>query len=101
MNTIEFVHNLNSDDLSSIITNFFDEIMVLYNLVGDRQDLDICTENDASLATFILLMESEEDATKLYNDLNQSSFSVYSDRFDINMEINRASIKTTIIKATS
>lgn len=101
MNTIEFVHNLNSDDLSSIITNFFDEIMVLYNLVGDRQDLDICTENDASLATFILLMESEEDAIKLYNDLNQSSFSVYNDRFDINMEINRASIKTTIIKATS
>ena len=99
--TTEFIHNFNSDDLSTTILNFFDEIMVLYNLVGNRQDLDICTDNNVSLATFILLMESEKDAKELYNHLNASSFSVYNDVFDINMELNGASVISTIITASS
>ena len=101
MNTTDFVHNLNSDNLSTTITNYFDELMVLYNLVGDRNDLDICTENNASRVTFTLLMESDDDARALYENLNKSSFSVYNDRFNINMEINGASIKTIITKAAS
>ena len=101
MNSMDFAHNFNSDSLSSIITRFFDEIMVLYNLVGDRQDIDICTDDSASLATFILLMESEDDAKTLYNNLNNSSFSVYNDKYDIIMEINKASVTTKIYKAVS
>ena len=101
MNTTDFIHNLNSDDLSSIVVDCFDELMVLYNLVGDRQDLDICTETDASRVSFRLLMESEEDAKALYEDLNASSFSVYNNKFNINMEINGASILTIITKAAS
>ncbi len=100
-NATEFVHNFNSDDLPSIIINYFDEVMVLYNVVGNRQDLDICTDNNASLSTFILLMESEDDAKTLYENLNQSSFSVYNTKYNINMEINKASIKTIITKAIS
>jgi len=101
MNTTDFIHNLNSDDLSAVIINCFDELMVLYNIVGDRQDLDICTENGASQVTFRLLMETEEDAKALYEDFNASSFSVYNDKFNINMEINGASVLTIITKAAS
>lgn len=98
----EFIHNnFNSDDLPTIVLNFFDEIMVLYNLVGHRQDLDICTDSCNTNATFTLLMESEEDAKELYNNLNASSFSVYNDVFNISMEINRASVKTIITKTAS
>lgn len=99
--TTEFIHNFNSDDLSSTIIKYFDEVMVLYNVVGNRQDLDICTDNNASLATFILLMESEDDAKTLYENLNQSSFTVYDNKYNIIMDINKASIKTIITKATS
>ena len=100
--TMGFVQNFNSDNLSSTVVNYFDEIMVLYNLVGQRQDLDICTDNnDASLATFTLLTESEDDAKDIYDTLNNSSFSVYGDLYEINMELNKASIKTTITKAVS
>lgn len=101
MNATEFIKNFNSDDISSIVTRFFDEIMVLYNLVGNRQDLDICTDNNASLATFILLMDSEDDAQKLYDNLNGTTFSVYDNRYDVCMQISGASITTTITKATS
>lgn len=101
MNTTEFIKNFNSDNISSIVTRFFDEIMVLYNLVGNRQDVDICTDNNASLATFILLMDSDDDAQKLYDNLNGTIFSVYDNRYDVSMQISGASITTTIAKATS
>lgn len=96
MNTFEFAKNFNSDDISPIVTRFFDEIMVLYNLVGNRQDIDICTDNDASIATFILMMDSEKDAQNLLNSLNYTTFSVYGDMFLISMSLSGASITTTI-----
>lgn len=96
MNTFEFAKNFNSDDISPIVTRFFDEIMVLYNLVGNRQDIDICTDNDSSIATFILMMDSEKDAQNLLNSLNYTTFSVYGDMFLISMSLSGASITTTI-----
>ena len=81
MNTTEFVKNFSSDNISAMVVNFFDEIMVLYNLIGDRQDLDICTDDSSSVATFTLLMENEADAKSLYDNLNNSEFEVYGNKF--------------------
>jgi hypothetical protein len=96
MNTFEFVKNFSSDDISSIVTRFFDEIMILYNLVGSRQDIDICTDNSASVATFILMMDSENDAQKLHDSLHNTTFAVYGDVFSIEMILTGASVTTTI-----
>ena len=96
--TKDFVHNLNSDNIPHIVTNYFDEIMVLYNLVGSRQDIEICTDSSNDTVKFILLMDCEESATELYNSLNNTEFSVYSDRFIIGMTLSGSSITTTIIK---
>lgn len=97
-NTMDFVRNFNSDNYALLITNFFDEIMVLYNLVGDRNDLEICTDADATVATFTMLMESDKDAQQLYNTLHNSEFEVYGNKFDIVMKLYDSSIKTSIIK---
>lgn len=98
MNTTEdFIRNFNSDDITSVVTKFFDEIMVLYNLVGNRQDVDICTDNSSSLATFILLMDNKEDAEKLYNDLNGMDFTVYGSTYLISMTLSKDSSITTVI----
>lgn len=99
-NTIEFIRNFNSDNVGSIVSKFFDEIMVLYNLVGDMQDLDICT-NDDTAATFTLMMDSEDEAKRLYDKLNTYDFEVYGIRYIISMNLSGGSILTTITKATS
>ena len=101
MNTTEFIHNINSDNISFIIANFFDEIMVLYNLIGNRQDLSILNDSSASLATFVLIMDSEEEARDLYNSLHNSNFSVYENRFDISMYLSENQITTIITRAIS
>ena len=96
--TREFVHNLNSDDIPHIVANYFDEIMVLYNLVGSRQDIEICTDSSSNIVKFILLMDCEESATELYESLNNTEFSVYRDRFNIVMTLSGSSITTIITK---
>ena len=101
MDTTNFIKNFNPDDIATAVTRYFDEIMVLYRLVGNRQDMDICTtNNESSIATFVLTMNSEDDAEEVYGNLNGTSFSVYGCMYDISMQLLGSSITTTIMKAT-
>lgn len=100
--TSEFVKNMSSDNISRTVTRFFDEIMVLYNLLGHRQDIDICVENNSdSVATFRLLMDSDDDAIHIFSSLNGSTFSVYEHMYLISMELEGTSILTVIKKSPS
>ena len=99
IDTITFVNSLTSDNIPLMVTKFFDELMVLYNLVGCRHDLHIHAENSTSLATFTLLMETKDDALQLYNYLNGLLFSVYGTLYKVSMNLNNLSIKTIISKA--
>lgn len=101
MDTIDFVKNLDSDDISSVVTSCFDELMVLYNLVGSRQDVDICTDKKSPSATFTILMDSQGDAEMLYENLNGKDFSVYGNNFNISMSLHGEHIKTIITKTLS
>lgn len=100
MNTSEFIQSIDSDNIPFIIANFFEEIMVLYNLIGNMNNLNISSNSDASLATFILTMDSHEQALELYENLNNTDFSVYEHRFYVSMQLNDKQIITTITQAT-
>ena len=76
MNTEDFVKSITADDIAAIVTKSFDELMVLYHLVGTRQDIDICADSKMPIS-FVLLMESESDAIKLTEGLNGMEFTVY------------------------
>lgn len=100
MTTDDFVKSITSDDITTVITKFFDELMVLYHVVGNRQDIDICTDNSEMPISFVLLMESESEAIKLADSLNGTSFTVYGILYDIEMSSNDSSV-TTIIRRAS
>ena len=100
MATDDFVKSITSDDIATIVTKHFDDLMVLYHVVGSRQDVDICTDNSKMPISFVLLMESESEAIKLTETLNGTYFSVYGVPYDISMTRNEASI-TTMIKKSS
>lgn len=100
-NTENFIKNLNSHNISCILTRYFDEMMVLYNLIGNREDLDIRANDDCSSLEFVLTANSKEDAYRIYNALNKTSFSVYNSIYNISMEIFENSISTFITKADS
>lgn len=95
-NVVDFFKDCNSNDIGLIAVKFFDEIMVLYNLVGDRTDLEICTDDSASIATFKILTESETDAVNLCECLNNMDFQVYGKSFYVTMNTEGNSVHTTI-----
>lgn len=101
MNSEEFVKSITSDDIARVITKSFDEVMVLYHLVGTRQDIDICTDNSNMPISFVLLMESESDAIKLTESMNGMDFTVFGTGYTVAMSCNGASIHTNIIRKAS
>ncbi len=96
MDRTDFIKIIDSDDLSAVIANFFDEIMVLYNLVGGRQDLRIQSDGSATTATFTLIMETVDEAQELYEKLNGTDFRVYGITFGISMDVSENAITTII-----
>ena len=100
MTTEDFVKAITSDDIVQVVTQCFDELMVLYHIVGTRQDIDICTDNSKMPISFILLMESESDAIKLTESMNGLDFSVYESSYIIGMSCTGATIHTTIRKVS-
>lgn len=101
MTTDEFVKAITSDDITQVVNQCFDELMVLYHIVGTRQDIDICTDNSKMPISFVLLMESENDAIKLTESMNGLDFSVYGDLYSISMSCSGASIHTNINRKVS
>lgn len=100
MSTVDFVKSITSDDIAKDVVMCFDELMVLYNIIGNRQDIDICTDSSKLPISFNLLMESEKDAISLTDTMNGLDFSVYSNRYIIAMIRSGATIITVIRKAS-
>ena len=105
-----FFHNISAEDLPNLAIRLFDEIMILYNLIGYRKGVTIYTAPDsASLATFILVIESIDGTSDvdrvraLVDEFDNSDFSVYGKTFNIGMKLLSAgsSVEVTISKATS
>lgn len=101
MSTNDFVSKIHKENIISVITNCFDEIMVLYNLVGTKRDMSISLESDSPSARFVLEMGSKEEANNLFESLNNTFFSIYDEKFIIEMELSGRSISTVIYKAIS
>lgn len=76
-NLITFVQGIDSDNLPVSISHHFDEVTVLYRLIGGRSDVDICTNEKGNNFGFSILTEQEEVANKIHNLLNKNNFVVY------------------------
>lgn len=98
IDTKDFVHNINSDNMPRLITKYFDEILVLYNLIGCKRNIEFYDES-SDRARFILTLDTEENADGLYSSLNNTDFTIYNDKFHINMDRSDCcSIHITITK---
>lgn len=88
-------------DTSNLIRdtlNFFNEIMVLYNLIGKREDIEIIINNDTHDIEFGLLMESVDDAKRLYEKLNNTVYNIYGMQFRITMTLSRDKINAHLVQ---
>ncbi len=98
IDTKNFVHSINSNNIPRLITKYFDEILVLYNLVGYRMNIEL-NDDSSDVARFILTFDTEENANALYSSLHDTDFTIYDDKFHIIMDkSDLCSIHTTIVR---
>lgn len=101
MQTETFIEKFDRINIDIAITKFFDELMILYNLIGNIEDMAIFTSNNNNCAEFNIRSNSEDNLKKIYDSLNTTSFSIYNTTYNIYMEINNDVINTKICEATS
>ena len=98
MSIIDFVNQIHHEDATNIV-QCFDQIMILYNFIGTRQNVSISV--DGNNATFEILFASSSDASNLYEFLNGTQFMIYQNRYNIEMVLSGATIFTKIFKVVS
>lgn len=95
MDILGFINRINNDDANNIV-RYFDQIMILYNFIGRKQNVSVSV--DGSNAIFEILFENSMDAYNMYNFLNGSHFEIYQSRYIIEMELSGVTILTKINK---
>lgn len=81
-NFCSFIGEIKSLSLVNDFTYYFDEIAVLYNLIGKKDNIQINSDGNSK---FILSMNSEEDANKFVELLNGICYSVYNTKYRVNI----------------
>ena len=94
--TFDFVKEIKNP--SEYVCKYFDELMVLYHLVGVIDDTSLCLDKNSTDVTFKITMKTKDDAIELFNRLNGTSFCIYDTKFSISMHRKRNAVYTSVYK---
>lgn len=91
--TISFVNSINTPHFEQAVTQYFDQHMMLYNLVGSCNNIQkIDGELSESSISFILQFNSEEEASKMQFILLDKIACIFGRRFNIVEELRGSSL---------
>lgn len=94
---ITFTKNIDCNDISHIVKEYFDEIMALYDLVGTYNNFSI--KSDTCSTPFILFnltFESEVDSIQILNVVNGTEIRKYGKIFKCDVQLNSNVLIVTI-----
>lgn len=95
MDILGFVNKIHHDD-ANYIARYFDQIMILYNFIGRRQNVSISM--DGTNTAFEIIFDNEVEASSLYEFLNGTQFNIYQNRYTVEMQLSGVTILTKIYK---
>lgn len=73
----DFVQSIESDNLPEDIARHFDKVMALRHLIGGRTDTDIRVDKIEGKFGFSVVVEKEEEATRLSDMINGKIIECY------------------------
>lgn len=95
----EFAKNIDTNNLINVLKKHFDQVMALYNIIGRRDDIDVLVLDDkGDKIQFGLLLETQEDASRLYNLLNGTVLHAYDCKFALQMMMSKNRITVSFNK---
>ena len=98
MTTDSFTKNIHHDKSNILYPYYFDEIMVLYNIIGNMPNIKISVNENENDMIFIIKTQSKEDAMSLSNFANGMRFNVYNTKYNIKMNRKKSNLYTSISK---
>ena len=95
----DFIKNAtDSNNINNMVVHFFDELMVLYNIIGQREDIKVSSNPDNAPIICNLKMNNVNEAERLKNNLGNLSFNVFGSEYTISMTRQRNIVQTSISK---
>ena len=95
----EFAKNIDTNNLINVLKKHFDQVMTLYNIIGRRDDIDVLVLDDkGDKIQFGLLLETQEDASRLYSLLNGTVINAYDCKFALQMMMSKNRITVSFNK---
>ena len=93
LDTIGFVNSINTPHFEQAVTQYFDQHLMLYNLIGSCNNIQrIDGEMSESSMSFILQFNSEEEAKKMQFILLNKIACIFNRRFSIVEELRGSSL---------
>jgi len=80
---IDFTKSIESQNFNRDVVVYFDEVMALYDLVGDYEISSISSYNNSCNMNFNLLFSSEETAKEVERYLNNSEITIYNKTYNV------------------
>ena len=103
MDRCEFINSLSSSsDMSveEIILNHFEEVMILYNLVGNCDTMSITVDNKI-VDPFVISFDTKKDANIMQDLINGTFLHIYGYKYLINSIVEGKIVKLHIINTTA
>lgn len=81
---------ISSDNPAYDFTHHFNEISVLYGIVGGRSDIDVVTSKEKGKFGFSILLEKEEEAQTLKSRCDGSKYTVYGESYTLRAKMSKS-----------
>lgn len=96
MDRIEFVKSIDNM-VAEDIFNKFDELMALYNLIGEYNNIKI-KQTSSDVASFSIDFNDEDSANTFVNRINNSVLPIYEILLSIQCILNKQSVNITLLR---
>lgn len=87
----DFIKDIISfDNPTQDIPRYFNEISILYNIIGGRSDIDIFTSKERGKFGFSILVEREEEALSLRDRYNGYRYNIYGESYTLKTKLSKS-----------
>lgn len=99
MDRIDFAKSIDDgNNFGEKIQKFFDHTMAMYNLIGVRDNIDICAESNDQEISFVILTDDKNEAETIFDSIKNKEIKIYGHDYVPELKKTKNSIGITLIE---
>lgn len=101
MDAIDFIQGIKCEDFQSSVINYFDQNMMMYNLIGHYKDIGITAGHDQVCITYTIHPDQADNINALILSLTSVPCILYDKVFSIQITQTNDELIITMKETTS